>query len=205
MTNPMGKLTRRQKAAYEYIRNYIREMGESPTMIEIAEGLDIKSKGTVHRYVKRLVEVNLIEQEQGRWRNIKMCNAEEPANDFSIPLLGEIAAGGPIEAIENRQSIDLTQLLGPRRYALKICGDSMIEEGIRDGDVVVCERCDTAANGSIVVALVDNNCATLKRFRDNHDGSVTLIPANVDFLPMNYSAERVVIQGVFIGLLRFAH
>jgi repressor LexA len=197
-------LTRRQKATYEYIKSYIQEMGDAPTMIEIAKGIGIQSKGTVHRYVQALVKAKLIEQEHGRWRNMKILDLEKPANDQCIPVLGKIAAGGPIEAIEDKQSIDLAQLLGPQRYALKICGDSMIEEGIHDGDLVVCERCETARNGSIVVALIDNNCATLKRFRSNGDGSVTLIPANVDFLPMNYSADRVVIQGLFVGLLRLA-
>lgn len=195
-------LTKKQKQTYEFIKSYVQETGESPTMIEIAEGIGIKSKGTAHRYVQNLVDAKLIDREEnGCWRNIRVL---ELANDKCIPLMGKIAAGKPIEAIEDQEAIDLSRLFGPKRYALKICGNSMIDEGIHDGDVVICEPCRTAPNGSIVVALIDNNCATLKRFRNNNDGTVTLIPANADFLPANYPVDRVAIQGVFVGLLRLA-
>ena len=117
-------------------------------------------------------------------------------------MVGKIAAGEPIEAIEDHEVVDLDVLTGADRYALRVCGQSMIEEGIHDGDLVICQRQERAPNGTIVVALIDNESATLKRFQRNDDGTVTLIPANADYLPMTYEGRRVQIQGIFVGLLR---
>lgn len=128
------------------------------------------------------------------------------ATRFHIPLLGKIAAGKPIEAISDEQEFDLSNLFtGKQLYALQVQGDSMIEEGILDGDKVICEQRDTANNGDIVVALIDQESATLKRFKSNQDGTITLIPANHTLTPVTYMAERVQIQGILLGVVRFHH
>lgn len=124
----------------------------------------------------------------------------------NIPLLGRIAAGEPIEAILQHENINLQELLAPRvqrsMFALEVKGDSMLDEGIFPGDLVFCEASETAKNGDIVVALIDNQEATLKRIRYEKNGSITLIPANLAFKPMIYEEHRVKIQGIFVGLIR---
>lgn len=128
-----------------------------------------------------------------------------PANHCTLPLLGKIAAGRPIEAIPNEQELDLTTVFsGNRLYALHVQGDSMIDEGILDGDKVVCEQASVANNGDIVVALIDQENATLKKLQRNNDGTITLIPANASMTPMTYAAERVQIQGKLLGVVRVA-
>jgi repressor LexA len=122
---------------------------------------------------------------------------------MELPLLGRIVAGQPLEAIPDEATIDLGQFfMGPGRFVLRVQGDSMIEAGILDGDMVVVKQVEHAANGEIVVALIDGEEATLKRLRNNRDGSVTLQPANRALAPMIYPASRVQIQGVVIAQLR---
>lgn len=195
-------VTRRQQDTLRVIKNYIEENEIAPTVSEIAEGLNISSKGVVHRNLKALEDANLIHLIPGCKRNIVLVD-QPISGGGEIPLLGKIAAGQPVEAINNPETVDLNVLTGPDRYALRVCGSSMIEEGIFDGDLVICEHRNTARNGEIVVALIDNECVTLKRFQRNKDNTVTLIPANKDYLPMTYPANRVAIQGVFVGLVRF--
>lgn len=194
-------LTKRQKETYEIIKKYIGEHGYAPTTLEIAHQLEISSKGVVHRYVKALETANLVTLIPNRKRNITLNDVVFEGGG-EIPLQGKIAAGCPIEAIPEQETVDLGAITGPNRYALRVCGNSMVEEGIHDGDLVICDARNQANNGEIVVALIDNECATLKRFHRNDDGTVTLIPANADYLPMVYEAHRVMIQGIFIGLLR---
>jgi repressor LexA len=122
-----------------------------------------------------------------------------------LPIIGKIAAGSPIEAIESQESMDLVDwFLGPGRYALKVEGDSMIDEGIMHGDIIVCQTARTARNGQIVVALIDNEQATLKRIDYPDAEHICLIPANQNHQKQWYHASRVTIQGIFVGLLRMA-
>ncbi|MCH9770245.1 MAG: transcriptional repressor LexA [Gammaproteobacteria bacterium] len=194
-------ITLSQRKTFEYIQQYIQQNDYAPTIAEIARGIGIKSRGVVHRYVKALAGAGLIEIVPKRHRNISLIGA---SND-SIPLVGRVAAGQPIEAIEDQESISMTDIfLGENRYALRVKGDSMIEEGILNDDIVVCERSDTANNGQIVVALIDDQEATLKRLQRNQDASISLLPANATMRPMTYSANRVKVQGIYIGLLRVA-
>jgi repressor LexA len=193
-------LTLSQRKTYEFIKLYFREKQYSPTMAEIAAGIGIHSRGVIHRYVSALVKQQLIEVEPGRKRNIKLRHSEQNV----LILKGRIAAGSPIEAISDHETVDIINIfLGTNRYALKVKGDSMIDEGIFDGDVVVCEYCEVPAEGKIVVALIDQQEATLKRIKYNSDNTITLIPANPRLLPMTYARNRITIQGVYIGLLRF--
>jgi repressor LexA len=199
-------LSRREQDTYNYIRAFFARHGHAPTLEEIAEGLGIRSKGVVHRYLRAIAEDGLITLVAGRHRGILLNESEcSPTGNskYSLPLVGKIAAGQPIEAIPDQEHIDLAEfLIGPNRFVLKVQGDSMCEAGILDGDMVVVERCNRANNGDIVVALIDHEEATLKTLRNNHDGSVMLIPANSAMTPMIYPAERVAIQGVVVGQMR---
>ena len=191
-------LTSKQNETYQFIKQYINQFGIAPTTAEIAMGIAIKSRGVVHRYLKNLQALDLIELIPGKKRNIQLKEKKH-----TIPLLGKIAAGLPIEAIESTEEIDVLKFfLGEGRYALEVKGDSMINEGIFDGDIVVCEQANTAKNGDIVVALIDNDQATLKTIQNNNNGYISLIPANDDHLPQVYQSNRITIQGIFVGLLR---
>lgn len=192
-------LTVSQQKVYDFIQKYVKEYQHSPTMAEIAKGIGIKSRGVVHRYVSAIAAEGLINILPGHHRNIQLS---QPSH--CLTLKGRIAAGSPIEAITDNETLDIVNIfLGKNRYALKVKGDSMIDEGIFDGDVVVCEYCEEAADGKIVVALIDNQEATLKRIKYNNDDTVMLIPANHKLAPVQYPSERVTVQGIYIGLLRF--
>ena len=200
----MADLKPRQKEAYEFIKEFYKENSYSPTTGEIAEALNLKSRGVAYRYLQHLQELGLINLRKGEKRNIQLLS-ESSSLSSSIPLFGYIAAGSPIEAITNSEQIDiLDTFLGSNRYALKVKGDSMIDEGIFDDDIVICEHQSHARNGQIVVALIDNEAATLKRIHYNTNATVTLFPANENHCPQSYSESRVTIQGIFVGLLRLA-
>lgn len=192
-------LTVSQQKVFDFIQQYMKDHKHSPTMAEIATAIGIKSRGVVHRYVSALADHGLIKIIPGHRRNIKLIDQSS-----SLKLKGRIAAGSPIEAITDNETLDIVNIfLGKNRYALKVKGDSMIDEGIFDGDVVVCEYCETPTDGKIVVALVDNQEATLKRIKYNRDRTITLIPANQKLGPMTYPEDRITVQGIYIGLLRF--
>lgn len=194
-------LSPRQQEAYRFIQKYTLRHGHAPLLSEIAAGLGIRSKGVAHRYLQALAREGLIELQPGRHRGIQLLTAD--LADLRLPLLGRIAAGRPIEAIPDLDEINLADFFtGPDRFVLRVDGDSMIEAGILNGDMVVVEKRDWAKDHEIVVALIDNEEATLKRLRNNHDGSITLIPANSSIPPVVYSAERVRIQGVVVGQMR---
>ncbi len=193
-------LTGCQHKTLSFIRRYIAVNGYSPSFSDIAKGLGIKSRGVVHRYVHALADAGYIDLIPGRQRNIQLCD-EHRSN--TLPFLGQIAAGQPIEAIEDIQTINASEkLYGENRYALKIKGESMIDIGILDGDIVIVEQKQTAHNGDIVVALVDNSEATLKRFRKINNDQVELIPENSSMEPMIYHQSQVAIQGILVGQFR---
>ena len=195
-------LTIKQKETYEAIKTYIREHRIAPTEAELAEliGIQSKSRGVVHRYLTALSEAGLIKLIPNRRRNIELLATFE---DHELPVLGWIAAGRPIEAIEDQTSFNVSDtLLGTNRFILRVKGDSMIGDSICDGDYIICERKQTAAAHEIAICLVANEEATLKRIKNNHDGTVTLLPSNPSLKPMHYPAESVSIQGVYVGLIR---
>ncbi|MCU7936405.1 MAG: transcriptional repressor LexA [Candidatus Thiodiazotropha sp. (ex Dulcina madagascariensis)] len=195
-------LTATQHKTLTFIRRYLKRRGYAPSLDEIAEGIGITSKGTAHRHVQALAEAGRIRLIAGRKRGIALVEEEE-ASKLSLPLLGAIAAGSPIEAIAGQDRLDLADyLLGDNRYALQVKGDSMIDIGILDGDLVIIERCDTANDHAIVVALIDDEEATLKRLKRLKSGRIKLIAENPDIPPMIYAAKRVRIQGVLVGQLR---
>jgi len=200
-------LTQTETKIQDFIRVFIDQNGHSPTLKEIGDGVAIKSKGTVHRYVTALKTKGALHHNERQWRGLSLNEAEQPEtiSDLSLPFLGRIAAGQPIEAISDITEININDLLvgkGNNRYMLQIKGDSMVDMGILDGDMVVIERRDHAKNGEIVVALIDEQNATLKRFHIESDGDVLLIPANASLTAQQYAADRVRIQGVLVGQMR---
>ena len=198
-------MTSSEKKTLKFIQKYCIEKGYSPTLTEIAKGIGIKSKGVVHRYIKTLESLNLISISSHRKRGI-VLNLEAYENQSVapiIPLLGRIAAGQPIEAIEGREEINLADfIMNPDRFALQVSGDSMIEAGILDGDTVIIKHQNTAENGDIIVALIDGLEATLKRLKKLPDGMILLIPENKLMEGIIYEAKRIQIQGVVVGQLR---
>jgi repressor LexA len=198
-------LTAREQNTLDFIRRYIEKNGRSPLVSEIAEGLGISSQGTTHRYIQALVDAGELERHVGRTRGIRLTNqVDEVINDpVTLPVMGKIAAGRLVEAIADESEIDLSDMFtGKGRFVLKVNGDSMIDKAIMSGDYVVVQSQSTARHGDIVVALVDGFDATLKTLLLNADGTVTLMPANVNYEPVTLPADRVRVQGVVVGQLR---
>src|SRR5436305_10418482 len=212
-------LTAKQRELLLFIDNRLNESGISPSFDEMREALDLKSKSGVHRLISALEERGFIRRLPNRARALEVLKRPEvnpavviplrsavpaAANDtLEIPLHGKIAAGTPIEALQGTENFSVpAALLGPgEHYALEVSGDSMVDEGILDGDFALIRKVDTARDGEIVVALIDNEEATLKTFR--REGSmVRLDPANRHYEPQRYDPRRVQIQGRLAGLIR---
>ena len=193
-------LTDSQRKTLAFIRHYVAQHGYAPKLQEIASGIGIQSRGVVHRYVQALIAEGLLKNTSGRHRGLQLV---EFSHDTRLPLLGKIAAGQPIEAIPGHDEINLSDFfMGAGRFALKVQGESMIDAGILDGDIAVIKQQNDAHNGDIVVALIDNEEATLKTFQRVDQNLIKLIPANKYMQAMIYEAERVQIQGILIGSLR---
>jgi repressor LexA len=201
-------LTRRQQEIYDYLREHLDDFPHPPTLDELCDALGLKSRGSLHKQIQALIETGLVEPMNNLRRGIRMVeqSPELAADTDALPLYGYIAAGSPIEAISNPESIDVpAQLRTPNPcYVLEVRGDSMIEEGILDGDWVVIEHRDRARNGEIVVALVDGEEATLKRLEQRPD-EVILHPANSSLSAIHFNPEQVQIQGVLVGQMRRYH
>ena len=222
-------LTRKQHELICFIQDRLSETGISPSFEEMKEALDLKSKSGVHRLISALEEREFIRRLPNRARALEVLRLPEgmqasaksnvvampapaarsaplptAANDvLEIPLHGRIAAGFPIEAMEGQSSLSVpAALLGPgEHYALEVSGDSMIEAGILDGDYALIRKQDVAREGEIIVALIDDNEATLKYF--HKDGpQIRLDPANAAHTSQLYKAEQVRVQGRLAGLLR---
>lgn len=188
-----------QQKVYEYIQEHIGEHGYSPSLSEVARGIGIspKSISLISRSIHALVAAGRLKFDKKGYRKVQVASC-------TLPLMGRIAAGTPIEAIEDRQHVDLGALIKDQNhFALEVRGDSMVDEGILDGDLVICRHAKDAHEGDIVVALIDNYEATLKRISYQIADRITLVPANTALKPKAYLPHRVQIQGVFVGLLRF--
>jgi len=194
-------LSQRQLNTLNFIRHFIASHEYAPSLTEIAHGIGIRSKGVAHRYVQALADAGYLILHPGRQRGLELVEGNS-ADMLSIPLMGSIAAGQPIEAISGQDVLNLGELLRPNCYALQVKGDSMVEVGIQDGDTVIVEHRDHADDGAIVVALIDNEEVTLKRLKTRQDGKIELIAENLAMPPLVYAAERVAVQGVVISLLR---
>jgi repressor LexA len=202
-------ITRRQREVYDFLERFINEHGYSPSFEEIGEGLGLSSLATVHKHLTNLEEKGLVKRDYNRSRSIdvvKMRGRPKPpapaANDISLPLVGVIAAGQPLEAVENPESISLGDFTRSKDvYVLKVKGESMQDEHIMDGDYVLIEKTKVARNGDIVVALVSNSEATLKRIYQEGD-TIRLQPSNAAMKPIIVPAADVNVQGRVIGVLR---
>ncbi len=196
-------LTRRQREIYDYIREFIADQGYSPSLEEIGAHFGLSSVATVHKHVQHLVEKGLLRKAWNRSRSVEPAE-EAPATAVTLPLLGTVAAGLPIEAVEVNESVAVPgELVGRGQcFVLKVRGDSMIEEQIRDGDYVVVESRPEAHEGETVVALIRGEEATLKRFYRSGRSGVRLVPANPSMEPIEVPARDVQIRGVVCGLVR---
>ncbi len=195
-------LTRRQQEIYDYLRDHHERFDHPPTLDELCQSLGLSSRGSLHKHIQALVDVGLVEPMDKKQRGVRLVY-ESKQNDHIVPFLGYIAAGKPIEAIENQEEVEIPTMLqgSADTYVLQVKGDSMVEEGILDGDLVVIEHRRHARNGEIVVALVDGEEATLKRIEQRPD-EVVLYPANSNMAAISYPPERVQIQGVLVGQMR---
>jgi repressor LexA len=200
-------LTPRQREVYNYICRFAETHGYAPTIAEIRGHLGLSSPATVHQLLSALERDGLIRRIPNVSRGLEIVKQESAEQTCEIPLLGVVAAGHPIEAILSNETVSIPpDLLGRgRTFSLRVRGDSMIDEHIRDGDFLIVESRQTAENGQTVVALVDGNDATVKRFyRDSNQ--IRLEPANPAYKPILIKpAERVSIQGVVIGIIRKYH
>ena len=209
----MVALTRRQREMYDFLCHFTDTHGYSPSFEEIAEGMGLSSLATVHKHVGNLEEKGLLKRHYNRARSIEVLRpkgqlkksfaaAAAATASAGLPFLGRIAAGRLTEAVENPETISLGDFTGSREvFVLEVAGDSMIDEHIVDGDYVLVERTNTARDGEIVVALVNNSEATLKRIY--REGATTrLQPSNARMEPIRVPAEAVQIQGRVIGVLR---
>ena len=210
-------LTVKQRELLQFIHDRLQQSGISPSFDEMREALDLKSKSGVHRLISALEERQFIRRLPNRARALEVVRMPDTApappaaravptaaNDtIEIPLHGRIAAGTPIEALQGTECFPVpAALLGPgEHYALEVSGDSMVEEGIFDGDFALIRKVDTARDGEIVVALIDDEEATLKTYR-REGQMIRLDPANRAYEPQRYSEDRVQIQGRLAGLIR---
>ncbi len=208
-------LTRRQKEVYDFISGFVDKHGYSPSFEEIAEGLGLSSLATVHKHISNLEQKELLRRDYNRSRSIDLLKprgamkqslavaaAAAAEASLSLPLLGRIAAGRPLEAVENPESISLADFTRSKEvYVLQVKGESMQDEHILDGDYVLVEKANSARDGEIVVALVDSTDATLKRIYV--EGSkIRLQPSNATMQPIIVPAASVQVQGRVIGVLR---
>ena len=197
-------LTRRQREILDFIQGFIAQRGYSPSLEEIGAQFHLSSVATVHKHVQHLVEKKLLTKGRNRSRSVEPAGALLSSPLPEVPLLGVVAAGSPIEAVEVAETISIPGNMLPRGghfFALRVRGDSMVGEGIRDGDTVIVESRPDAADGETVVALVRGQEVTLKKLERRGD-RVLLRPANAAHRPLELSAREVSIQGVVRGLLR---
>lgn len=198
----MAAPTKRQRQFIDYIRSYIQANGYAPTLEEIGEHFELSSLATVHKHLANLEQKGIIRRKWNFSRAIEIVEDEPRAGIVDLPLLGYVAAGRPIEVVETADRLRVPEEFVRRAetFALRVKGDSMIDDGIRDGDFIVVEARSTADNGETVVALVRGE-ATVKRWQRDRD-RVRLIPANVRMQPIEAHAADVEVRGVVTAVLR---
>jgi repressor LexA len=196
-------LTKRQKELYDYLQGYIQANGYAPTFQEIGRHFQLSSLATVHKHLSNLETKGLIKRHWNYSRAIELMPAKVDAGPSTLPLLGRVAAGQPIEAIEADDSIEVPEGFVGRgkTYALRVKGSSMIDDGILDGDYIIVEERAAAENGEMVVALVGGD-ATVKRLHREKGGMVRLQPANDSVPPILAKAKDVTIRGVVVAVMR---
>ena len=198
-------LTKRQKEILDFLQLFLTENGYPPSYEEIARHFGYTSLATVHEHLENLRQKGYIRKSYNASRSIEVMPTGTSVSAVELPLLGLVAAGQPIEAIGDQETLAVPEDLvgrGGRHYVLRVRGDSMIDEQIRDGDYVIVNSRNTAQNGEMVVALVHGDSATVKKFYRERDGRVRLQPANVTMAPMFFPSDEVMVQGIVVGVIR---
>jgi repressor LexA len=205
-------LTRRQKEVMDYLSNFIDQNGYSPSYEEIASGLGLASLATVHKHIQALEAKQYLRRSYNHSRSLEVgdrfyteegSRLQRRSPMPTIPLLGRIAAGSPVEAIPNPETLHFSDFIGKDgAFALEVRGESMIEDHICNGDFVLAEKTDAVRNGDIVVALVDGTEATLKRYYLEPDGRIRLQPANATMAPIFVNQSNLQIQGRVLAVMR---
>jgi len=201
-------LTKRQKQVLDFIAGFVDEHGYCPSYEEIARGLDLASLATVHKHISVLESKNYLKRGFNQSRSIEVAprylqEQRRPKAMPEIPLVGRIADGSPVETIEQRETLNFADFAGSgTTFALEVRGDSMIEDHICDGDLILVEKVQQALDGDIVVALVNGSETTLKRFYRESEDTVRLQPANASLAPIIVPAADVQIQGRLLAVLR---
>jgi repressor LexA len=199
----MQPLTKRQREILDYLQEFIQQHGYAPSLEEIGRRFSLSSLATVHKHLTNLQEKGFIRRSWNRSRSVELLSAPTGHRALELPMLGYVAAGVPIEAVATAETIAVPEDLAGKRetYVLRVKGDSMIDEQIRDGDYVVVEDRKTADNGEMVIALVGGSDVTLKKFYREH-GRIRLQPANPTMQPMLFDPSQVQVQGVVVGMMR---
>jgi len=201
----METLTKRQKEILDFLVGFIDEHGYAPSLEEIASHFRLSSPSTVHKHLLNLEEKGFIRRQSSRSRAVLVSDpvGTSCAEGVALPLLGRIAAGEPIEAVLDSETITVAadMVRGKRTFALQVKGTSMIDDNVQDGDYIIVEQKDTANDGEMVVALIDGDSATLKRFYREGD-HIRLEPANPEAEPILVRDQPFKIQGIVVGLLR---
>jgi repressor LexA len=199
-------LTKRQREILTFLEGYIRDHGYAPSFEEIAEHFRFQSLATVHEHLSNLERKGYIRRSYNESRSVEVLPPRGTTGATDIPLLGKVAAGMPIEALMHHESISVPDEMLPRRggpnYALRVAGDSMIDEHITDGDFVVVHGRQSAENGEMVIALVNGAEATVKKFYREPGGWIRLQPANQAMPALRFQESDVLIQGVVVGVIR---
>ena len=199
----MQPLTRRQREILDFLAEFIEQHGYAPSLEEIGRRFGLSSLATVHKHLTNLEAKGFIRRAWNRSRSVELVPTRVGRRAVELPLLGTVAAGAPIEAVASTETIAAPEDIVAARdsYALRVRGDSMIDEQIRDGDIVIVEDRKSADNGEMVIALLDGADVTLKKFyRDN--GRIRLQPANPALRPLVVEPDQVQIQGVVVGVMR---
>jgi repressor LexA len=197
-------LTRRQKEILDFLERHIEKRGYAPTIEEIGEHFGLSSLATVHKHLTNLQEKGVIKRAWNRSRALELVPSEVKVQAIELPLLGRVAAGTPIEAVSSAETIFVPEdMIGRKEtYVLQVKGDSMIDEQIRDGDYVIVESRKNARDGEMVIALLEDEKATLKKLYREAGGQIRLQPANPKMKPIYVDGRDLRVQGVVIGVLR---
>ena len=199
----MQPLTKRQREILDFLSEFIEQNGYAPSLEEVGRRFGLSSLATVHKHLTNLQEKGFIKRAWNRSRSMELVPSRVGTRAIDLPLLGNVAAGAPIEAVVSAETVSVPEdLVGKAdTYALRVRGDSMIDEQIRDGDLVIVEDRKTANDGEMVIALLEGQDVTLKKFyREN--GHVRLQPANETIQPLIVDATQIQIQGVVVGVMR---
>jgi repressor LexA len=198
-------LTKRQREILSYLASYVGDNGYAPSFEEIAAKFNYSSLATVHEHLSNLERKGCIKRSYNESRAIEILPSEHQPRAVEVPLLGSVAAGLPIEEMATGESIGVPDSFVRRagnHYALRVRGNSMIDEQIRDGDVVVVQERHSADNGEMVIAMTHGTAATVKKFYRERDGRIRLQPANEAMAPIYVHENDITIQGVVVGVLR---